>query len=174
MIIELNDLKLTKEQALKAVELFAAGGSRQDVATYLIENDPTFIDAVDEHGEKAIRSHLSQILRTTDPTSTQFAEKKYAALFELHREAILAALVNQYQITLGKSVSQIQENMDRLVKHSEQIQEVIEAAGDIEIESPKDYIAAINTNLKLTKEIQKIQDKLLERLERIRHRADPF
>lgn len=173
-IIELNDLKLTDEQAKHAVEMFAHGSSRQSIATHFIENDERFIAAVDEHGEKAVRSHLSQILRSTDPSSTLFARNKYGELFELHRQAIIKALANQYKIAIGKSVEQLQENLSELIKQSEPLRKVIERADDIEIENPKDYIAAINTHLKIQKAIQETQDKLLERLERIRNQADPF
>ena len=116
---------LTDQQKENAVELFAQGVSRIQIAQRFIDEPTDDIQAViDAHGEIHAKEKIADALRPCDPASGKFAISKYEALYQQHLVAFRAAMEKHYdqmiaaQIKEGHSISKdIKELIDD-VRHA--------------------------------------------------------
>ena len=113
---------LTDLQKENAVELFAQGVSRTQIAQMYIDEPTAEIDAsIIEIGEIETKEKIADELRACDPASAKFAVSKYQNLYQQHTEAFRAAMEAHYeqmiagQIKQGQSISMdIKELIDEV------------------------------------------------------------
>ncbi len=167
---------LTEDQMKEAVELFATGMSRQEIVAYFIDNDTDertqgFIEA---NGEAEIRESIAQRLRYADPTSNKFAVTKYKEHFTTHREAVKEAIANQYEVALTRSIQSMSKDIEGLAEQLKELDHMLGAARENNPVGTSEYLATLNARNSVTKRISELQDKLLERLERVKNQSNPF
>lgn len=163
---------LTEAQLKEAVELFATGMSRQDVASHFIDTDERLaeIDAKDS----TLREKLADVLRAADPTSTKFAITKYGEDYKLKREAIKQALANQYENLLTASTEVMMEEIADLREKRSELDHMLENAREQNPVGTSEYLATLNARNSITKRMTELGESLLERLERIKNQNDAF
>ena len=167
-------IELTADQEKKCVELFAQGLSREEVVNHLIDTEQSILDYETEHGAQETRKQLSDKLRTCDPSNPRFAIKKHGEHYETHREALMATLTKHYQIVVAKSVRSFEAYLQDLDDRIEELQTNVSNAMETAPVGASEYLATHNMILNLEKRKMEVQDKFLERLERIAQQGTSF
>lgn len=160
-------IDLTTEQEKTAVELFAQGLSREEVVSYLVDNEPAIEAEIEARGPEEVRKELSDKLRTCDPSNARFALKKHGDHYETHRSALMANLAIHYQSIVTKSVRSFEEHLQDLDDRIEELRDNAARAMETTPIGASEYLATHNMILSLEKRRMEVQDKFLERLERI-------
>lgn len=168
------DLKLTPGQQKSAVELFAQGFSRSEVALHLIEQEANISDAIQVHGEDKVREHLREKLRSCDPSSTRFAVSKHKRHYDEHIYAMQKACSNVYESLVLKSTRQIEQALASVQEKGEEIDHHLDSALETAPIGASEYISMMTLRMSVKKRELELQDKLLERLERIHQRTIKF
>lgn len=152
---------LSDAQLKEAVTLFAQGNSRSHVVSHLIDTDEKLreLEATDPH----LRKKLSDCLRTADPTSTQFAVKKYQAIYSLHKNAMRDALQHRYERLALQVVSFVENELKTLKAHTETLDHLLHNANIQAPETIGEYLSVLNTRNTVNKRCLDIQLQLLEK-----------
>ena len=158
----------------EAVTLFASGMSRPEVVSYLIDHEDRIQEACAEHGEDVIREKMSQTLRSCDPTSNKFAIKKYGEQYKLYRESIKESLALTFQVAVARSVRAMTYEVDKLTEQVEELDHMLEAGTNVNPVGTGEYLSVMNVRNNLIKRQTELQEKLLERLEKMTAQDDPF
>ena len=123
-VIENNRL-LTEEQLKTAVEMFATGKNRTEVAQFFIDTVPD-LQVLDATDPKGLRKRLSNALRVADPTSDQFSKTKYKELYDLHRESLREVLQNKYDRAVQKYANFLERQIEKINDRIEAFQHMID------------------------------------------------
>lgn len=159
----MSDRLLTDDQLTQAVELFAQGRNRVEVAQYFIDNDPTLMEN-EATDPKGLRKRLSNALRVADPTSQQFSATKYKDLYEIHKAALQVALGKQYERAVLKSIKFLEKQIDRVENRLEALEHLLDNAIDTDIIGAGEYAAIEGTLIRLTDQMLKLQTQYQESL----------
>ncbi|MXZ00237.1 hypothetical protein F4Y93_06155 [Candidatus Poribacteria bacterium] len=164
---------LTEDQMKEAVEMFATGMHRQEIVAYFIDNDVRIQGLLEGRPEEEVREAISQRLRYADPSSNKFAVTKYKEHFENHRVALRSVISNQYEIALTRSIQAMTGEIETLRQQIDSVNYMLDNASETNPVGTSEYLATLNTRNSIAKRIDDLQDKLLERLERVKN-ADLF
>lgn len=165
---------LTEDQMKEAVEMFATGMNRQEIVAHFIDNDVRIQGLLEGRPEEEVREAIAEKLRSADPSSNRFAVTKYKQHFENHREALKEVIGNQYQIALTRSIQAMTGEIDILTEQLHELDHMLSAASETNPIGTSEYLATLNARNTAAKRIGDLQDKLLERLERVKNQSDPF
>ena len=161
-------VEITLEQQKQAVELFAQGYSRSEVVTILIDDDETIRAQLNEmKDDPKFRQQLADRLRSCDPSSKYFAITKHKDYYEDQKRALKDALSERYQNLVVKSVEWITKSIEAIDAELIDMRHSLKSALETTPVGASEYIAVQNAVLALEKRKIELQDKLLERLERI-------
>ena len=157
---------LTEEHLNKAVDLFAEGKSRREVAQHLIDTDDELRQL--EGTDAKLRNKLSDELRSADPTSKTFAVTKYKNRYELRREVVMSILEAEYQRTLQQAFEHISKEVEGLDDQIAALNGISVTEGGIEIHDVKEFIATEVEKRNAHKQKRDALTQKLEYLEKIR------
>ena len=152
---------LTDDNLKEAVTLFASGMSRQEVVSHFIDTDERIQDLCAEHGEEDIREKMSQILRSTDPTSNKFAVSKYGEHYKLYRESIKESLKTTFQIAIARSVRAMTREMDALTEQIGELDHMLQSATNTNPVGTSEYLSTMNMRNGLIKRQTELQENCL-------------
>lgn len=168
-------IDLTKDQEKRAVQLFAQGFSRSEVVSELIDNDSEISDQLKaSQDEPKFRKELSDKLMSCDPTSTRFAVTKHKDHYDTHKAALSKALSNTYQGLVVKSVKWLEKSIARIDDKIESLEHNLGNALETFPVGSSEYVSMMNALSSLEKRKLELQDKYLERLERIHQQTIAF
>lgn len=168
-------IELTTDQQKHAVQLFAQGYSRSEVVSHFIDNDTEVIKQLEKsQDEGSFRKVLSDKLTTCDPSSVRFAITKHKDYYNDQKDALTKALSNTYQNLVIKSVKWLQQSIDKIDDRIAEIEHTLSTAMETTPVGASEFISMQNMLNNLEKRKVEMQDKLLERLERIHQRTIAF
>ena len=164
-VIENNRL-LTEEQLKTAVEMFATGKNRTEVAQFFIDTVPD-LQVLDATDPKGLRKRLSNALRVADPTSDQFSSTKYKELYELHRDSLRYVLQNKYDRAVHQYADFLEKQVEQINERVEAFQHMINNAytHDTEPRTNAEINATERTLQSLTDQAIRLQKELQESLQ---------
>ena len=157
---------LNDEQMKEAVTLFAQGLNRTEVVSCLIDADEALQQLEAEQGKQA-RNNISNQLRSADPRSSHFAVSKFQAHFDLHQKAALESLKQRYNACISQNVDFMSQEISNLTEQIHELDHMIGDAIDNEPQGTVEYLATLNARNNASKRILELQEKLLDRIERI-------
>ena len=152
---ERNMSLLTDDQLTQAVELFAQGKNRKQVAAHLIDDSEALQER--ERTEENFRNTLSDALRSADPTSSQFAITKYGTVYELHKEAMRKALANKYESAVLEYVEYLDAEIENMKNQQEELQTLIDSAQEIDPTGTGEYLSVLSANTATGKRIEELK-----------------
>lgn len=152
---------LTDEQLLHAVELFAQGKSRIEVARHFIDTDRNLVEQ-DQTDPKGLRKRLSNALRVADPTSVQFSATKYQSHYDRHKVAIIGALKRKYESALMAHIETLEQEIQRLSERTEAVDNMLDTAIDVDIMGSGEYFTGEALRMKLTEQMTKLQAQYID------------
>lgn len=159
-----NNPVLTDEQSREAVELFAQGFTRAEVASHLIDNNVELQHL--EKDDNSTRKRISDALRPADPNCSQFSVSKYGEQYKNSRTAVIQSLNKRYDTCVSRSIEFLSNETKKLEEQIEELDYLIENAMEINPTGTSEYLAIINARNNAAKRIAEIQEKMLERIER--------
>lgn len=165
-------IELTTEQEKRAVELFAQGLNRSEVVNNFIDTYPELEEKAED--AKQLRKDLSDKLRSCDPSSTRFAIAKHKSHYETHLTAMKKAISNAYQNLVIKSIMSIEKSIADIETRMQDIQHNLDAAMETTPVGSAEYISMMNAMMNLDKRRMELEDKKLERMERIHQQTIEF
>ena len=168
-------IELTTDQEKHAVTLFAQGYSRSEVVSDMIDNDEEIREQLKLSGDESeFRKKLSDKLMSCDPGSTRFAITKHKEHYESHRKALSKSLSNTYENMIIRSVENIRKSIEETREMIQDIKHNLENALETIPVGASEYMSMANTHMNLKKREMELEDKLLERLERIHQKTIEF
>ena len=165
---------LTEDQMKAAVEMFATGMNRQEIVAHFIDNDVQIQGTLEGLPEEEVREAIAEKLRSADPSSSRFAVTKYKQHFENHREALKEVIGNQYEIAITRSIQAMTGEINILTEQLTDLDHMLSIASETTPIGTSEYLATLNARNTAAKRISDLQDKLLERLERVQNQTAPF
>ena len=155
---------LTDDQLLHAVELFAQGKSRIEVARHFIDTDRNLVEQ-DQTDPKGLRKRLSNALRVADPNSVQFSVTKYQSHYDRHKVAIIGALKRKYESALMAHIETLEQEIQRLSERTEAVAYKLENAIEDEPTGATEANATETLLFKLKEQQIKTEVRLVEALQ---------
>ena len=153
---------LTDEQLDTALEMFAIGKSRTEIAQYFIDTDESINEQEFEYPQKT-RNALSNALRVVDPSSEQFSKTKYAGKLQLHQDAHKSVLTAHYKAHSQRFVAFLQREIEKNEQTLEVISREIETATrEHWVKGSSDISQAIALQIKLVEQQAKLHQTLKE------------
>ena len=156
---------LDAKHRASAVKMFAQGYSRPLVVGYLIEEFPEL--AEQSKADDTFQNRMADTLKTCDPTSPQFAEKKYLTLYETHKQAYKEILAVAYQNTLMETIHLMQDEIATLKELRDHWKHWATCETEAMPMDLKDKENAVKTYNDINKRLQELQGIWLDRAERI-------
>ena len=156
---------LNEEQMNEAVELFAQGKNRGEIAQHFIDTLEHLWE-MDTQDPDTLRKKLSDALRYADPTSNKFAITKYKAHYDLHSEAMKTALAHKYNAIVNETLTLMDKQIHALETQVEELESMLDNAYDHDPKGTAEFLATTNMVTAKYKAINDISLKRLEIIER--------
>ena len=146
-IMTKNNFQLKSTIISRALELFALGKSRAQVAECLLNEDPIPKDLeqlLSNTTKQEAKKILLDKLRTVDPTSTRFAKSKYRIEYDDIRTEVMRALAQQGNQLVVNQFQNLKENDTQLTQLINNLmQQLLQTSA--EHMTPKNNTEYINT-----------------------------
>ena len=160
--IHMSDRLLTDGQLTQAVELFAQGQSRTQVAAHFIDNDLDIRQA-ETTAPKGLRERLSNALRVADLTSKQFSEK-FREHYKLHTESVKEVLQSRYDRAVLNYVDFLDTQILQVTKHIETLNYMLATGNDDPPQDLSERNATKITAMRLTEHLGRLHKQHHESL----------
>ncbi len=174
-----KNFQLKSAIVTRALELFALGKSRAQVAECLLNEDPTpkgVEELLSNTTKQEAKKILLEKLRTVDPTSTRFAKSKYRLEYDDIRTEVMRALAQQGNQLVVNQFQNLKENDTQLTQLINNLrQQLLQTSTEhMTPKSNTEYLNTINALIKLCMAHSKNNDELNHLIDYFNRKAAPF